>query len=83
MTKPGLANFTNLTEGQKYVLAQKLGTAKGFYLYYFEQLKHFKTQTECFNAVNLLHFKIFNEYKYTEYNSFRHALQYHLKKNRQ
>jgi len=75
-------NFNQLTHAQKYVLAQKLGTAKGFYLYYFELLPHFTTQTDCFNAVNLLHYKIFDQYKYEDYNSFRNALRYHLQKNK-
>lgn len=79
---PIISNFSNQTEAQKYVLAQKLGTTKGFYLYYFQMLSKFKTQTDCFNAVNLLHYKIFNEYKYEDYNSFRNVLKYHLQKNR-
>lgn len=77
-----IANFSNLTQGEKYILAQKLGTSKGFYLYYFEQLKHFQNQTKCFNTINLLHHKIFGEYKYTDYDSFRNVLKYQLKKNR-
>lgn len=75
-------NFNQLSSAQRYVLAQKLGTVTGFYLYYFEQLKHFRTQTECFNAINLLHYKIFKENKYEDYDSFRRALKYHLQKNK-
>lgn len=77
----------NLTADQKqfqkkFLLAQKLGTIKGFYKYYFDHLPKHKTQTDCFNAINLLHYNIFNEYKYEDYNSFRGALNYHLKNNR-
>jgi len=77
-----IVNFKQLTDSQKYQLAQQLGTVKGFYTYYFNQLPNFNTQSNCFNAVNLLHFKIFNTYKYEDYNSFRRALTYHLQKNK-
>lgn len=77
-----LPMYNLLTPSQKFILAQKLGTVKGFYMFYFDKLPYYSTQTDCFNALNLLHYNIFNEYKYEDYNSFRRSLKYHLNKNK-
>ena len=84
--QPLIINFESITNAQRYTLARKLGTAKGFYEIYFKMLPVFKhapgPQKKCFDRLNLLHFKIFEEYKYSDYNSFRIALSYHHKKRR-
>jgi hypothetical protein len=84
--QPIIVNFKTATAAQRYVLAQKLGTSKGFYETYFKMLPVFKTavgpQKKCFDLLNELHHKIFNEYRYSDYNSFRKALAYHHKTNR-
>lgn len=64
---------------EKLALAQQLGTAPGFFQYYFESLPKFTTQTECFENANLLHYKIFRQYKYADYNSFRNQMAKYLK----
>ena len=74
--------YNDLSWKQKSHLQRKLGTTTGFYTYYFTHLGKFKTQIDCFNKINLLHYKAFGEYKYADYNSFRKALTYHLKKRR-
>lgn len=58
----------------------KIATSSGFYQYYFEQIKCYKTNVECFEAVNDLYFKYFGEYKYSSYNSFRTLRNKQLKK---
>lgn len=62
------------------VIICKIATSAGFYQYYFEELKYYKTEVECFNTVNDLYFKYFGEYKYSSYNSFRKLKNKHLKK---
>lgn len=58
----------------------KIATSSGFYEYYFEQLKHHKTNVDCFEYVNNLYFDFFGEYKYASYNSFRTLRNKNLKK---
>ncbi len=61
-------------------IIKKIATSAGFYTYYFEQLKHHKTEVDCFETINDLYFKYFGEYKYSSYNSFRKLKNKHLKK---
>lgn len=49
----------------------RIATSSGFYEYYFEQLKHYKSNIDCFEYVNNLYYQYFGEYKYSSYNSFR------------
>lgn len=56
-------------------MMKTLGTNQGFFRYYFEQLKHHRTQIECFNMVNDRYFDFFGEYRYSCYNSFRRQLK--------
>lgn len=51
-------------------LMRKLATASGFYEYFFSQLPHHETLTDCFNMVNDKYFDFFGEYRYSSYNSF-------------
>jgi hypothetical protein len=76
-------SIKTLTVEQKYDLAQKLGTTRTFFLYYFDELPNYKTTADCFDAVNELHFEIFTEYKYSDHNSFKRALSYHHNKTRE
>jgi hypothetical protein len=71
-------NYENRKTSEKLALAQKLGTTKGFYLFYFDHLSKFQTQIECFEHVNELYYKIFKQHKYSSYNSFRRYLKQHL-----
>ena len=77
---PDFLKLEQQTDAKKYILAQKLGTRKGFFLFYFDQLPKFNTQTDCFNAVNMLHYEIFGEEKYSSYDSFRRRVLEILKK---
>jgi len=63
-------------------LMRQLYSASGFFKFYFAQLPKHRTQIEAFNAVNELHMDLFGEYRYSDYNSFRHALGYHKSQNR-
>jgi hypothetical protein len=51
-------------------LLKQLGTAEGFYQYYFSELKNYRTNIECFNAVNDLYLDLFGEYRYSSWHSF-------------
>jgi len=72
-------NYETKQANEKLQLAKKLGTRIGFFEFYFNNLPNFKTQTDCFYAVNELHFSIFSEYKYSDYNSFRKQVTTYLK----
>lgn len=65
---------------QQNQLLKQLGTTVGFYQYYFNQLKHHKTNVECFNAVNELHFDLFGEYRYSSWATFVQSKFYKNKK---
>jgi len=71
-------NYEARQLSEKLALAQKLGTTKGFYSFYFNHLSKFNTQIECFQHINELHNQIFGEYRYSSYNSFRRHLNHHL-----
>lgn len=58
---------------EKSELMRKIYTPSGFYEYYFSQLKCHKTQIECFNYCNDLHFELFGSYKYSSYKSFQNV----------
>lgn len=58
----------------------KIATSSGFYEYYFEQLKHYKTNIDCFEYVNNLYCQYFGEYKYSSYDTFRKLKNKHFKK---
>jgi hypothetical protein len=57
-------------------ILKKLGTAEGFYQYFFEQLPKHRTNLECFNHVNDLHLDLFGEYRYSSWHSFRQTKHY-------
>jgi hypothetical protein len=65
---------------EENVIIRKIGSVAGFYQYYFEQLKNYKSNTECFEAINNLYFKYFGEYKYASYDTFRKLKNRHIKK---
>lgn len=62
------------------VIILQIATTEGFYKHYFEKLKHYKTNLDCFNYVNDLFFKYFGEYKYSGYDSFKQKIKIHIKK---
>lgn len=61
-------------------LMRQIRSAEGFYNYWFNQLPKYKSNTECFNAVNDLHFHFFGEYKYSCYKSFQWNIRKQQKK---
>ena len=61
-------------------LTRQLATKQGFFSYYYKILPKCKTQEAAFDIVNLLHYLLFDEYKYSSYNSFRHVKNKELRK---
>lgn len=55
---------------KKTKLLKQLGTAQGFYQHYFNELKNHRTNLECFNSINDLHFDLFGEYRYSSWHTF-------------
>lgn len=56
---------------QLAVLMQKIATPSGFLQYYYKILPRCKSQKSAFEIVNLLYYLVFDEEKYSSYNSFR------------
>ena len=52
---------------------QQLGTTQGFYIAFFRALDDYKTNVECFEALNQEYYELFKEYRYANYDSFRYA----------
>ena len=73
------ATFKQKQIAEEHALMKILGTNSGFFKYYFDMLPKFKSQTQCFNAVNLLYYKLWGEYRYSDYNSFRKQMTNYLK----
>lgn len=71
--------FVNALDAYILKLAQKIGTHKGFFEYWFKILPLFKNYKEAFDIVNFLHFKLFGEEKYTSYKSFHNQKTRYLK----
>jgi hypothetical protein len=55
-------------------IMHKISTSFGFYSFYFENLKNYKTENECFNEVNELYFNLFGVYKYENYQTFKSTI---------
>jgi hypothetical protein len=71
--------FQQKIEAKVLPLAQKLGTRQGFFEYWFQILPRCKSHKAAFDIVNLLHHLIFNEEKYTSYDSFKKQKTRYLK----
>ena len=52
-------------------IIKRIATSAGFYQYYFENLKHYKTEIDCFEKINDLYYEFFGEHKFSSYDSFR------------
>lgn len=44
---------------------------KNFFKTYFKNLPYARTNLECFNKLNELHFEVYGEYMYSSYESFK------------
>lgn len=54
---------------------RQLATWQGFYDYYFRKLEDFRTNADCFEAVNQRYFDYFGEFRYSSYESFSRAIR--------
>lgn len=52
-------------------IMKQIGSADGFYDYYFKQIINFKNRREAFLHVNNLYKKYFGCLRYSDYDSFR------------
>lgn len=52
-------------------LMHKLATTRNFYCYYFDNIRNFKTNKQCFDYVNQLYYDFFGEYRYKSYDHFK------------
>lgn len=63
-------------------IMKQLGTQTGFIQFYFTKLKEpqFKSNQDCFHYVNDLYHSLFDEYRYSDFNSFRQIIRRNFKK---
>ena len=54
----------------KVDLMEKLSTKSNFFKFYFENLKNFKSQEDCFNYVNEIYNSLFGQKRYENYQNF-------------
>jgi len=64
-----------VSEYKALQLHRIIGNSNGFFSFYYENLKNFKTHNAAFDYVNQLYYELFGEYKYNSYNSFRNSLE--------
>ena len=64
---------------QEKKIMQQIATANGFYQYYFSQLLNYKSNLDCFNAVNEMYYEFFGEYRYSGYESFKQQIKKYSK----
>ena len=61
-------------------IMRQIVTANGFYKYYFSQLVNYKSNLDCFNAINDMYFDFFGEYRYSGYESFKQQIKKYINK---
>lgn len=63
-------------------LMRQLRTPIGFYKYFFSLLPKHPTRKAAFDEANQKHYEFFNEYRYSDYNSFKATVSVRHKKKR-
>ncbi len=71
--------FEHFIKSKVYDLVKQIATRVGFFEYYFKILPRCKNNTRAFYLANEIYCLIFNEYKYSSYNSFKKQLSSYLK----
>jgi len=77
-----IESFHDLSFKEKAEVIVSISKPETFFMTFFENLPNARTQVECFNHLNDLHFDIYGFYMYSEYNSFRNTYQKYLKNRR-
>lgn len=49
----------------------KLSSAEKFRLEYFESLKYYKSNKQCFDALNEEYYELFGQYRYSDFSTFK------------
>lgn len=62
-------------------IMKSLSTAKGFYEFYYSELKHWKDEQACFSFCNSFFKLQFGKYRYTDFEHFRGNIKFRLKEN--
>lgn len=59
---------------------KKLATRDGFFKEYFLKCKSCKTNKEAFDIINEEYYNLFGQYRYSDHDSFKKAVNYQFKK---
>jgi hypothetical protein len=59
-----------------------LSSPKGFYTAYFKELITAKSNKAAFDTVNEEYYKLFESYRYSDWNSFKKMTNYYNNKNK-
>lgn len=73
-------NYKNKLLAHTAELMQQLATPAAFLKYYYRILPKCRSQKAAFDIVNLLYYLVFNEEKYSSFDSFRAVKNRHFKK---
>lgn len=64
----------------KVLRMREISSFKGFYNRFFCHLKESKTNDEAFEKTNNEYYELFGVFRYSDYQSFKQIVRYHLKK---
>tara|TARA_B100000809_G_scaffold71197_1_gene68816 strand:+ start:290 stop:535 length:246 start_codon:yes stop_codon:yes gene_type:complete len=73
-------DYKNKLLAQTAELMHQLATPAAFLKYYYKILPKCKSQKAAFDIVNLLYYLLFDEEKYSSFDSFRSVKNRHFKK---
>jgi hypothetical protein len=64
------------------IMMRKIGTREGFFQYYVQLLNDHKKAVNAFNELNELYHHYFDEYRYSDFDSFKKQYYRFLKEKR-
>lgn len=73
-------SYFKLSHEQRVDAIIALSKPQAFFITFFNNLANANSKIECFNKLNELHFEIYQEYMYSDYNSFRVVFTRYLNK---
>ena len=77
-----ISSYYDLTTVEKLDLLIQISKPENFFLLYFNNLPYADSKAECFLHLNDLHYEIYGQYMYSDYNSFRNSYANFIKRRR-
>ena len=73
-------SYYDLTFEERNKLLVSISKPKNFFKTYFNNLKNSRTNIECFNKLNDMHFEIYASYMYSSFDSFSRVYGRYVKR---